>query len=642
MRLIIKILFITTTFTLSKIFADCSDLDYSDCLYWSSDCEWNEDSETCQYIGGGDDIEYGPYEFTSISESDGMRDGALYFDAELYFPLNYPGMLKSIVLGAGHGDSGESMYYWASLLASHGFIATTIDYNDPLNESHYQRGLAMLDLIETVKQENNRSSSPVFGQVDTSKFALIGSSMSGGAIIEAAISDSVESLDALISLNPTVIFEDCDLCAGNEHCICLVPEFLEEQDVPIMIISGENETNDIGYEGMLGIDIYLNHPDSTTKLLYEILDGGHSSAIPHIEPVRMKVINWLKFYLNDDTQVCSELLEEPDNHSQFLTNFECEGELLSPVIYPIGDQEFLEDENDPNLIEIIFDWTENIPEITVKSDIDTSVLSFQNEWGYLYMGHIWISYEAQEDWYGSANVEVTMTYENSLSDTVNFVLNILPVNDPPESFSIVYPTITDTISISTDTDEILHFSWEESVDVDSEVSYTTTVTLDYFGQIYFYTYESSGPMVEVSPYEWAVLMTNLELERWTLEYTIHASDEEYSVETEGEFVFQNNTLSVENDITPLSFRLHQNYPNPFNPITTIRYELPEDSFVDIAVYDMLGNLVKNLINANQLSGYKAVQWNATNNQGEPVSAGVYLYKIQASNFIDTKKMIFLK
>ena len=62
-----------------------------------------------------------------------------------------------------------------------------------------------------------------------------------------------------------------------------------------MIISGENETDDIGYEGLLGIDIYLNHPDMTTKLLYEIIDGGHSSAIPHSEPVRMKVINWLKF-----------------------------------------------------------------------------------------------------------------------------------------------------------------------------------------------------------------------------------------------------------------------------------------------------------------------------------------------------------
>ena len=178
MRLLIKKIFITIILLLSKIYADCSDLDYSDCLYWSSDCEWNEDTETCQYIGGGDDIEYGPYEFTSISESDGMRDGPLYFDAELYFPLNYPGMLKSIVLGAGHGDSGESMYYWASLFASHGFIAATIDYNDPINESHYQRGLALLDLVETVKQENSRFSSPIFGLMDTSKFALVGSSMS--------------------------------------------------------------------------------------------------------------------------------------------------------------------------------------------------------------------------------------------------------------------------------------------------------------------------------------------------------------------------------------------------------------------------------------------------------------------------------
>ena len=642
MIFIIKKIFITLIILLNKINADCSDLNYSDCLYWSSDCEWNEDTETCQYIGGGDDIEYGPYEFTSISESDGMRNGPLYFDAELYFPLDYPGMLKSIVLGAGHGDSGESMYYWASLLASHGFIAVTIDYNDPINESHYQRGLALLDLVETVKQENSRSSSPVFNQIDTSKFALIGSSMSGGAIIEASISDSLESLDALVSLNPTVIFEDCDLCAGSELCICLVPEFLEEQDVPIMIISGENETDDIGYEGMLGIDIYLNHPEMTTKLLYEILDGGHSSAIPQNEPVRMKVINWLKFYLNDDTQVCSELLEEPDDHSQFLTNFECEGELLGPVIYPIGDQEFLEDEDDPDLIEIFFDWTENIPEITVESDINTSVLSFQNDWGYSYMGHIWISYEAQENWYGSANVVVTMTYENSLSDTVNFVLNILPVNDPPESFSIVYPTITDTISISTDTNEILHFSWEESVDVDSEVSYTTTVTLDYFGQTYFYTYESYEPIVEVSPYEWAVLMSNLELERWTLEYTVQASDEEYTIETEGEFVFKNNTLSVGNDIIPLSFRLHQNYPNPFNPITTLNYSLPSSIKVQLTIYDMMGEVVKTLIEEHQNHGYKSVQWDATNNQGEPVSAGVYLYKIQAGNFTDTKKMIFLK
>ena len=247
----------------------------------------------------------------------------------------------------------------------------------------------------------------------------------------------------------------------------------------------------------------------------------------------------------------------------------------------------------------------------------------------------------QNDWNGSSEITIIAS-DDSLSDTISFHIFINPVNDSPEPFSLIYPMITDTISIHTDTDETLQFNWEESIDVDSEVSYTTTVALDYFGETYTDTYESNEPMVEVTPYEWAVLMTNLNLQRWTLQYTVQASDEEYSIETEGEFVFYNSTLSVENAIIPLSFRLHQNYPNPFNPITTVRYELPEDSFVDVTVYDMLGNVVNNLINTNQSSGYKSIQWDATNNQGEPVSAGVYLYKIQAGNFVDTKKMILLK
>ena len=98
----------------------------------------------------------------------------------------------------------------------------------------------------------------------------------------------------------------------------------------------------------------------------------------------------------------------------------------------------------------------------------------------------------------------------------------------------------------------------------------------------------------------------------------------------------------ENINVPKYSSLHQNYPNPFNPITILNYELSNSSHVNITVYDVLGNVVSNLVNANQSSGYKSIQWNATNNQGEPVSAGVYLYKIQAGDFVDTKKMILLK
>ena len=101
-------------------------------------------------------------------------------------------------------------------------------------------------------------------------------------------------------------------------------------------------------------------------------------------------------------------------------------------------------------------------------------------------------------------------------------------------------------------------------------------------------------------------------------------------------------IKIRPDVMPSNYFLSQNFPNPFNPITTLRYELPKDSFVDVTIYDMLGNVVNNLVDANESPGYKSIQWNATNNQGETVSAGVYLYKIQAGDFVDTKKMVLLK
>ena len=66
-----------------------------------------------------------------------------------------------------------------------------------------------------------------------------------------------------------------------------------------------------------------------------------------------------------------------------------------------------------------------------------------------------------------------------------------------------------------------------------------------------------------------------------------------------------------------------------------------DGLVNITIYDMLGNVINHLVNEVQNSGYKTVNWNATNNQGQPVSAGVYLYSIETGDFRKTKKMILL-
>jgi len=95
-------------------------------------------------------------------------------------------------------------------------------------------------------------------------------------------------------------------------------------------------------------------------------------------------------------------------------------------------------------------------------------------------------------------------------------------------------------------------------------------------------------------------------------------------------------------LLPNEFALRQNYPNPFNPVTTLRYDIPENSHVTITIYDMLGRQVKTLINQTQDAGYKSLIWDATNDYGKPVSAGIYLYQIQAGEYISTKKMVLLK
>ena len=100
-------------------------------------------------------------------------------------------------------------------------------------------------------------------------------------------------------------------------------------------------------------------------------------------------------------------------------------------------------------------------------------------------------------------------------------------------------------------------------------------------------------------------------------------------------------VSIIDEILPITYNLYNAYPNPFNPTTTLRYDLPENSYVNVTIYDMLGREVKTLVNTTQDAGFKSVIWDATNDFGKPVSAGVYLYQIQAGDFVQTKKMVLL-
>ncbi len=93
---------------------------------------------------------------------------------------------------------------------------------------------------------------------------------------------------------------------------------------------------------------------------------------------------------------------------------------------------------------------------------------------------------------------------------------------------------------------------------------------------------------------------------------------------------------------PSKFVLHNNYPNPFNPKTTLRYELPDQTHVNLVIYDILGREVKVLVNGIQPSGYHQTIWDGRDHSGKSVSAGMYFYRIQAGSFSKVQKMVLLK
>ena len=318
----------------SFIYPECYELSQADCLYWSDYCEWNDETGQCQEIGGGGDGDGdgggnadGPYQYLTISESQGLRNGPDYRDGILYYPINGNPPYKSVVITPGFGGGSSSMSSWGAFFASHGYTAMTIGPNDEINDSHYQRGEGLIDGIETIKQENDRISSPLFGLIDTQSFTVSGYSMGGGASHNAALMDG--SIKAVISLNPTVLFEDCDLCPGEvfegvTYCICLVPELIEHY-IPSLIFAGEVEINELeAYEGLLGQDIYANLPSETQKILFEGAGGGHGSAASPTGEVSDYILSFMNYFVLEDSSVCEELLDAPSSASQYLTNIVCQ------------------------------------------------------------------------------------------------------------------------------------------------------------------------------------------------------------------------------------------------------------------------------------------------------------------------------
>ena len=258
------------------------------------------------------------------------------------------------------------------------------------------------------------------------------------------------------------------------------------------------------------------------------------------------------------------------------------------------------------------------------------------------------TYSPIENFNGSDSLTFSVS-DGILLDTGTVNITVVGLNDAPSSFAL---SEQDSVYITMDnfaTDSI-SFTWDESIDVDGdELLYDFTASLIVNGQVKAEYNSSSLTIREMKIDHQSVFDEIFAAQAMfgEIEWDVSVRDSMVEVTSEnGALTLGVNAsaavLSINGELLPEVFSLHQNYPNPFNPVTKLRYDLPENGLVTIIIYDMLGRQVKTLINQTQDSGYRSVIWDATNDYGKPVSAGIYLYQIQAGEYMQTKKMVLLK
>jgi len=120
------------------------------------------------------------------------------------------------------------------------------------------------------------------------------------------------------------------------------------------------------------------------------------------------------------------------------------------------------------------------------------------------------------------------------------------------------------------------------------------------------------------------------------ELSVDVIDSQNSTVSDSKIVSVSWPAKVSTQI-PKNYALEQNYPNPFNPATTIKFALPKTSLVRLVVYDITGREIAVLVNNSLPAGYHSVQWDARN-----VPSGMYIYRLTAGSFTQTKRMMVIK
>jgi hypothetical protein len=224
---------------------------------------------------------------------------------------------------------------------------------------------------------------------------------------------------------------------------------------------------------------------------------------------------------------------------------------------------------------------------------------------------------------GKANL---VLYASDGDTTVSepFKVTVKPVNDPPDKFALYNPNIyvdVDTLAIN--------FQWEESQDPEHD---PITYSLHIQGN------KVDTTIADITSTHYLFTRKHLLQANSVYKWWVDASDGHSSVSC----YIQQEFTAPKVPLPPRKYELFSNYPNPFNPTTRIKYQIPVTSHVSLAVYDLLGRKVADLVDKQQSPGEYQVSWNASDR-----ASGIYIYQLIAlgvdhSRYIQTKKMLLVK
>lgn len=242
--------------------------------------------------------------------------------------------------------------------------------------------------------------------------------------------------------------------------------------------------------------------------------------------------------------------------------------------------------------------TFNDEAITVVEDITNLAVKFSADSG-------WDSYE----------IEKLLIIQPHNIDTIGFSYLFFSIGEKPEE------TILDTIKLSL----VSTYPNEREVLIDPPVKISNSNWF-YISGSGLMSFSISNWYDEAIPGEYAFWYFSWEWNEYVPTYFYL------------KVVVKKDITGVEETpYNPTNFNLEQNYPNPFNPTTNIQFSIPKQNFVTLKVYDVLGREVATLVNEEKSTGFYNVSFDASS-----LSSGVYIYKIQAGNFINSKKMVLLK